>query len=667
MKRLLTLLIFAISLQTYAQLPDAFNFQATIRAESGDLLVNTNVNFKVTIYEGQGVGDTYVESHSVPTDDLGHVNFVVGYGQPSEGSMAEIDWSIGNYYMKVELDTGLGYVDMGDTQLLSVPYALYAMDSGGETGDLQSVLDAGSDANILLNDDNLEGLLITSSGGNNAQGYYSGIQSIISGSDGRNTALRGISSGENVFRNYGVWGIGTNSSGINAGVIGAGDSEVGFNRGVWGVGRNSQQRNEGIIGYAQVDSPNQATNLGVVGYAISPTDGSNYGVYASASGSETENRGLTGNAGHETTTALNYGVSGVAYGSEISNIAGGFYAEFGNTENGNNFGVSARASSTVGNGLTGNNYGILAQASGALNNYGIYATVTPSEGSNNYAGYFSGDVYVDQSGYLKAVNPPIADNDVVNKGYLMEILASYQSQIDNLQSQIGTTNIGVIPSNIPLDGLYAYYPFNGNADDVIGDNFGTVVNNASLTFDRFGVDNKAYYFDGSDDYISLYEPWFDGNSSVSAFTYSLWIFVDQYPDEQSSINAKEGYWRTIGLQLGTSGHIVFGGSQPSPNAYHDWVTPSGVIDVGQWNHIAVTFANSNLRIYINGQLSVNETASISDWDFSWFESGNSTNTNLIGAVAPASGVTKFFNGKIDDFAIWSRALTENEVAELNDF
>ena len=73
MKRLLTLLIFAISLQTYAQLPDAFNYQATIRAESGDLLVNTNVNFKVTIFEGQGVGASYQELHFVGSDDLGHV------------------------------------------------------------------------------------------------------------------------------------------------------------------------------------------------------------------------------------------------------------------------------------------------------------------------------------------------------------------------------------------------------------------------------------------------------------------------------------------------------------------------------------------------------------------------------------------------------------------
>ena len=405
MKRLLTLLIFAISLQTYAQLPDAFNYQATIRAESGDLLVNTNVTFKVTIYEGQGVGNTYVESHFVPTDDLGHVNFVVGYGEPLEGSMAEIDWSMGNYWMKVELDTGQGYVDMGDTQLLSVPYALYALESGGETGDLQSVLDAGSEAEILLSDDNLEGVLINSSGGNNAQGYYSGIQSVINGTDGRNTALRGISSGENVFRNYGVWGIGTNSSGINSGVVGAGDSEVGSNRGVWGVGRNSSISNQGVSGFAQVDSPNDADNRGVVGVSNSPTNG------------------------------YNYGVSGVASGSETSNIAGGFYAEGGEVESQYSYGVSARAAVTS---SQGTNYGVYAQAYGALENYAIWASAPPAsdDGSQNFAGYFSGDVYVNQTGYLKAENQPVADNDVVNKAYLESVLQAYDDRLAVLEEVV---------------------------------------------------------------------------------------------------------------------------------------------------------------------------------------------------------------------------------------
>ena len=519
-------------------------------------------------------------------------------------------------------------------------YLLQVLDTTNISGNLQSVLDIGSFAELILNSENLYGIELNfTGGGDDPELRYNGIRSVISGTDGRNTAVYGESSGESLLRNYGVWGVGTGGQFLNAGTLGTSNGTVGtYNYGVWGIARNASAESVGVVGYAGgVDPANTSAKRGVYGSAIEPSAG------------------------------INYGVTGVARGSTDLNIAGGFYAEGGDdtdTDYGNNWGVEARASSLNEN---GENIGVRAIAYNASTNYGIYSTAFG--GTTNYAGYFVGDLKVTDGKIdsdVTLVNPPTEDMDAVNKGYLMEVLATYQSQIDNLQTQINATNSGLIPSNIPLDGLYAYYPFNGDADDVIGDNFGTVMGNASLTSDRFGTDNKAYSFDGSDDYISLHEPWFDGNPSVSAFTYSTWIYVDGYPNQQSSINTKEGYWRTVGIQLGTSGQIVFGGSQPSPNAYHDWSTSSSAITVGQWNHIAVTFTNSNLRIYINGQLSVDETASISNWTFTWSDQGNSTNTNLIGAVAPASGVTKFFSGKIDDFAMWSRALTANEVAELYD-
>ena len=518
-------------------------------------------------------------------------------------------------------------------------YLLQVLDTTNISGNLQSVLDIGSFAELILNSENLYGIELNLTGGDDPELRYNGIRSVISGTDGRNTAVYGESSGESLLRNYGVWGVGTGGQFLNAGTLGTSNGTVGtYNYGVWGIARNASAESVGVVGYAGgVDPANTSAKRGVFGSANEPSAG------------------------------INYGVTGVARGSTVLNIAGGFYAEGGDDTDidyGNNWGVEARASSLNEN---GENIGVRAIAYNASTNYGIYSTAFG--GTTNYAGYFVGDLKVTEGKIdsdVTLVNPPTEDMDAVNKGYLMEVLATYQSQIDNLQTQINATNSGLIPSNIPLDGLYAYYPFNGDADDVIGDNFGTVMGNASLTSDRFGTDNKAYSFDGSDDYISLHEPWFDGNPSVSAFTYSTWIYVDGYPNQQSSINTKEGYWRTVGIQLGTSGQIVFGGSQPSPNAYHDWSTSSSSITVGQWNHIAVTFTNSNLRIYINGQLSVDETASISNWTFTWSDQGNSTNTNLIGAVAPASGVTKFFSGKIDDFAMWSRALTANEVAELYD-
>ena len=109
-------------------------------------------------------------------------------------------------------------------------------------------------------------------------------------------------------------------------------------------------------------------------------------------------------------------------------------------------------------------------------------------------------------------------------------------------------------------------------------------------------------FDGVNDYISLNEPFFDGDSSVSEFSYSTWIYLDEYPNTSQTINLKEGYWRTIGLKIYPTGVIEFGGSQPSPNAYHKVNTDENIINTQQWNHIVVTFNDSTLKIFVNGNL-----------------------------------------------------------------
>ena len=70
----------------------------------------------------------FTETHYVPTDDLGQVNLVIGQGTPSTGTFSELDWSLGSYYLGIELSINgpNDYVAMGTTQLLSVPYALHA-------------------------------------------------------------------------------------------------------------------------------------------------------------------------------------------------------------------------------------------------------------------------------------------------------------------------------------------------------------------------------------------------------------------------------------------------------------------------------------------------------------------------------------------------------------
>ena len=153
MKKFYFILCLAIAslTQLQAQAPQGFNYQATVRNASGDLVVNTNVYFKFNVIQGsQTAVPVFTETHYVPTDDLGQVSLVIGQGTANTGVFSELDWSLASYYLGIELDTGNGYVAMGTTQLLSVPYALYAENSGNSTPttpNLETVLAENNSAN----------------------------------------------------------------------------------------------------------------------------------------------------------------------------------------------------------------------------------------------------------------------------------------------------------------------------------------------------------------------------------------------------------------------------------------------------------------------------------------------------------------------------------------
>jgi hypothetical protein len=134
MKKLITLLALIVITIINAQAPQGFNYQATVRNSSGALITNQSVSFKFSILQNSDTGTmVYSENQTANTDDLGHINLVVGQGTPSTGTFSSINWGSGTYYLGIELNTGSGYVAMGTTQLLSVPYALYANSAGSTT------------------------------------------------------------------------------------------------------------------------------------------------------------------------------------------------------------------------------------------------------------------------------------------------------------------------------------------------------------------------------------------------------------------------------------------------------------------------------------------------------------------------------------------------------
>ena len=109
MKRYLLFLALSLTFTLQAQAPQGFNYQATVRNSSGDLIVNTNVYFKFNVMQGSQTSlPVFTEIHYVPTDDLGQVNLVIGQGTATTGAFSELDWSLGSYYLGIELE---GYRD----------------------------------------------------------------------------------------------------------------------------------------------------------------------------------------------------------------------------------------------------------------------------------------------------------------------------------------------------------------------------------------------------------------------------------------------------------------------------------------------------------------------------------------------------------------------------
>lgn len=120
-----------------AQIPQAFNYQAVVRNSVGQISANQEVSFRIIIHQGNPTGNVvYKETHLDTTNEFGLSTFSIGGGNPIAGSFNLINWSLGGYYLQIELDAsgGSNYTDMGTQQLLSVPYALYAKTSGSGSG-----------------------------------------------------------------------------------------------------------------------------------------------------------------------------------------------------------------------------------------------------------------------------------------------------------------------------------------------------------------------------------------------------------------------------------------------------------------------------------------------------------------------------------------------------
>jgi uncharacterized protein (TIGR02145 family) len=112
-----------------AQSTDRLSYQAVVRSASGAILASQSIGMRISILKGTATGTVvYSETHARTTNAQGLVNLEIGGGSAVSGNFSTILWSQGPYFIKIETDVsgGTNYQLTFTTQLLSVPYSLYA-------------------------------------------------------------------------------------------------------------------------------------------------------------------------------------------------------------------------------------------------------------------------------------------------------------------------------------------------------------------------------------------------------------------------------------------------------------------------------------------------------------------------------------------------------------
>lgn len=226
-------------------------------------------------------------------------------------------------------------------------------------------------------------------------------------------------------------------------------------------------------------------------------------------------------------------------------------------------------------------------------------------------------------------------------------------------------SIALYGQSVPQTGqMIAYYPFYGNVNDSSGNNYDGSANGApTLTTDRFGNVNSAYFLDGVDDYIyfgnAMYAdfPDVDGDDYFEdSFSISVWA--------KSTVNAEEAliaFGEDVGLYTGMIARI---GDNISFNS-SNWgfsASASGKKYDGQWHQYALVYIAGNSRqIYIDGVLVAQRNDTQLRFNFKNY--GVSIGKERFNASG-TENLDNTYTGSVDEVRIWNVALTESEISNL---
>ncbi len=218
---------------------------------------------------------------------------------------------------------------------------------------------------------------------------------------------------------------------------------------------------------------------------------------------------------------------------------------------------------------------------------------------------------------------------------------------------LGTFASAQIPSYVPSNGLVGWWPFNGNANDESGNGNHGTVNGATLAADRFGNAGKAYGFISNNTINIPHRSSLNVNSNYSiSFWYNLTSTV--YPANDILIKGPNDYtpgvfyFRHHDLNR-NNGNLSFSGGISHP--YDNLITTNKPLN--SWRNVTIVINANQATLFINNviEATINFTSASSIF---------STNTNPL----KFGGGYYSFNGRIDDIAIYNRALSPAEVQQL---
>ena len=215
----------------------------------------------------------------------------------------------------------------------------------------------------------------------------------------------------------------------------------------------------------------------------------------------------------------------------------------------------------------------------------------------------------------------------------------------------------------PPSGLVSWWPGDGDAADIVGDNNGALLNGATFAN---GVVGQAFSFDGVDDFVSV--PHKAQQNIREALTIDAWV-MKKGPCQRlncivlmkEDVPAPGENDLRYGLLIFDEGGVAPGRVSLSLNTaiWEDVVISNTVLQDNVWYHVAGTYDGSIAKIYVNGILenSVEKSGPLLP---------STGGAIKIGQESAAGEDPEFFNGLIDEVELYSRALSAEEIATLFD-